>query len=283
MDGTPINTSHLYSSTPRHETHAPEAVAGVEQQSSPVQSPFPKHTHTEHFAPFKGKSRAARNTASGKRPRKRGRKKSKAWSLTSRYLRSHCPKYLRRTEVVNLIQADQHAARIGKPLTAFGSIRWEHTAQGKTNINRRWSALLNAFRIWAGRNDFEWTAIGVHENPDDKFNSHLLCNIPNGLLGAAEDWLVKQLGGSAGAVHLRPRVCPGWEADETLRYMLKGCDPQTARRYGISYRNQGIVPFRRCTTTRNINLNARRAGHFSGTAKTGLPEFRDQYARARAA
>lgn len=263
----PIRTADTICSAPSHET--PAHSAGL----LPVGLPNPKPC--EATAPLQGKSRTARNR---KRPKKRGRKKSKAWSLTSRYLRSHCPEYLRRTEVVNLIQADQHAARIGNPLTTFISIRWAHTAQGDANIKRRWSALLNALRIWSDRQGFEWVALGVHENPEGKFNSHLLCNIPNSLLGVAAEWLVKQLGGSVGAVHLRPRVCPGWEGDQTLRYMLKGCDPQTARRYGIVYRNQGTVRFRRCTTTRNINATARR--EFSDTVKRGGWEFRDQY-RAR--
>lgn len=268
-------------------------MVGVEQPSSPVQCPFPKHTNTDPFAPFKGKSRTARNTAttkaSRKRPKKRGRKKSKAWSLTSRYLRSHQPKRLKRTEVENLLKADHMAARIGQPLTTFITIRWANTEHGESNINRRWSDLLNSLRIWASRRGFEWTAVGVHENPpsiEPAFNSHLLANIPDSFRVAAKEWLMKKLGGSAGAIHIRPRVGQGWEADETLHYMCKGTDFQTAIRYGLIKKrgwkfDQGEVSFRRSTTTRNINATAR--AKFSDTYKTGVSEFRDQYARARAA
>jgi hypothetical protein len=281
----PIKTVYSISSAPSHET--PAHSAGVLPPSLPISN------SCEASAPLQGKSRTARNhtgsKATRKRPRKRGRKKSKAWSLTSRYLRSHQPKRLKRTEVENLLKADHMAARIGKPLTTFITIRWAHTEHGESNINRRWSELLNGFRIWASRQGFEWTAVGVHENPpsiEPAFNSHLLANIPESLRLAAAQWLVKQVGGKAGAIHTRPRTCRGWEADETLHYMLKGCDYLTAQYFSLIKKHgwkfdQGIVPFRRSTTTRNINATAR--AEFSDTYKKGIPEFRDQYARARAA
>jgi hypothetical protein len=281
--GYPIKTADTICSAPSHETPAHSAGVLLPSLPIPIQN-IPS-------APLPGKSRTARNTASTKpsrkRPKKRGRKKSKAWSLTSRYLRSHQPKRLKRTEVENLLKADHMAARIGQPLTTFITIRWAHTEQGESNINRRWSDLLNSFRIWASRHGFEWTAVGVHENPpsiEPAFNSHLLANIPESLRLAAAQWLVKQVGGKAGAIHTRPRTCRGWEADETLHYMLKGCDYLTAQYFSLIKKHgwkfdQGIVPFRRSTTTRNINATARR--EFSGAVKRGGPEFRHQYARTR--
>lgn len=117
--------------------------------------------------------------------------------------------------------------------------------------------------------------MGVHENPpaaEPSFNSHLLANIPTTLHAAAAQWLMKRLGGAADAIHIRPRVCPGWAADETLHYMLKGTDYQTALRFHLIRKqgwkfNQGIVPFRRCTTSRNINAAAIAAWKI-GTVKT---------------
>lgn len=267
-----MKAAHIYSSAACHRS---KAVSSDDQAvPSTIDDPSP--------AALPGKSRKARNTVGGKQRRKGrkkiGRPKSKAWSLTTRHLRGHCPKYLRRTEVLNLIQADLFAARIGRPLTAFISIRWALTEQGEANINRRWSTLLNALRIWSNRKGFEWTAIGVHENPPrtgPAFNSHLLAAIPDALHMAAVEWLMKRLGGSAGAVDIRPRVYPG-RADETLRYTLKGCDPQTAQSFGIAYKYQGVVPFQRSTTSRNINARAREAWKYSGTIRIS-----DQYARAK--
>lgn len=288
-DGTPINTSLLYSSAPRHEVHAHEAVVAVEQP--PSTSPIPCSKPT---TPFKGKSRAARNTLNSKASRKRrkrklGRKKNKLWSRTNKYLRRRHPERLRYTDVLNLFQADQLATRTGRHAGTFITLRWAETALGETaDINKRFAFLLNAARIWADRHGIEWTAIAVHENPPpaDKptFNTHILCNIPESLRLAFMEWLMKRLGGSAGAVHSRPRVCPGWEADETLGYMCKGTDPQTARSFRLVKkhgwkRNQGHVPFQRCTVTRNINA---RRWQFSDTIKTGISEFRDQYPQARA-
>lgn len=212
------------------------------------------------------KPRPARPVGRKRRPRKLGRPKSKAHFSKARYLRSHQPKRLRRNEVLNLIQADAFAARIGQPLITFTTIRWAFTKMGEANINRRYSDLLNGARIWCARRGIPWTAIGVHENPPSKepsFNSHLLSNIPTSLHGAFTSWLMKTLGGCSGAVHIRPRMCPGWDADETLSYMLKGTDKPTAMRFHLIRKqgwkfNQGIVPFRRCTTTRNIGAPARK-------------------------
>ena len=209
-------------------------------------------------------------SAAPKKKAKRGRPKKKAWSLRSKFLRRHSPKYLRRTEVKNLIAADTFATRIGQPLVAFVSIRWIHTQEGEANIQRRWTSLLNALRIWASRNGITWHAIGVHENPErltPAFNSHILANIPVHLHGVWAEWLRKQLGGEPEAVDVRRRASTNWLKDNTLRYVLKGADPQTAHRYGIRYSPQGIVSFRRCTITRNINARAREAWKLSGTIK----------------
>lgn len=229
-----------------------------------------------------------------RRKRGRGRPKRKAHALTSRYLRRHQPEKLRRTEVEKLIRADRFATRTGRALITFITIRWALTARGEANINGRFSDLLNALRIWASRRGIEWAAIAVHENPpsdEPAFNTHVLCNIPGTLHLAFTEWLVKQLGGSAGAIHIRPRMCPGC-ADETLSYMLKGTDYLTAKRFnlirpqGWKY-DQGIVPFRRCTVSRNIGTAAiaawKAAGEIPGTIKKAAPEFRDQYARVRKA
>jgi len=190
---------------------------------------------------------------------------------------------LRRTEVLKLIRADQFATRTGRHLCTFVTVRWAETTLGEAAINRRFSAVLNASRIWASRRGIEWAAISVHENPpaaSPAFNSHVLCSIPASQLAPFAAWLVKQLGGTNGAVHVRPRTLPGWDADETLSYCLKGTDFQTAKHFRLITKkgwkhDQGIVPFRRCTVTRNLSSAAIAAW------KAG--EFRYQYARAMAA
>lgn len=276
--------------------NSPSICSSACQLTPVVGSPdaVPSTIPVQSKAALPGKSRNARNPAGRKRrPKKRGRPKRKAHALTSRYLRSHQPEKLRRTEVQKLMRADQFATRTGRHPGTFITLRWALTALREVSINRRWSALLNALRIWATRHGFEWTAIGVHENPppEGSFNSHLLCNIPADLREAAADWLRKQLGGLDSAVDIRPRVLPGC-ADETLSYMLKGTDYLTAKRFkligtqGWKF-DQGKVPFRRCTVSRNINAAAiaawKQAGEFSGTIKKAAGEFRDQSTRSRKA
>lgn len=226
-------------------------------------------------------SRRGKSAAPHKgRRRKRGRPKKKAWSTRIEFLRRHSPKYLRRTEVENLIQADFFATRTGRPLNTFISIRWIHTEHGEANINKRWTALLNAMRIWASRQGIEWAMIAVHENPEraePAFNSHLLANIPTALYGAFAEWLKKRLGGAPEAVDIRRRTSTSWSKDNTLRYMLKGCDPQTARAFGIRYSNQGIVPFKRSATTQNINARAREEWRLLGIAQVDALRVSKKY------
>ena len=186
---------------------------------------------------------------------------------------------LRRVEVANLFAADRFASKSGRRLTIFITIRWALTAHGEADINGRWKALLYALRQWATRQGFELAHIWVHENPprdDPAFNTHLLVNIPDALRVAAADWLMKRLGGSAGAIDVQRRTCPGWnKPDDRVHYLCKGTDRATAikfrliRKHGWDF-NQGFIPFQRSGTSRNINSKAREAG-----------EFTDQYARAK--
>jgi hypothetical protein len=265
----------------------------------PPASPAPSlpQTHVnDPCIPFQGKSRAARNTATTnnrRKPKKRGRPKTH-WTKQAARQRKFNPKCLRRIEVANLFDADRFASRTGLRFTSFVSIRWSLTAHGETDIRRRWTALLNGLRIWADRQGFELAHIWVHENPDrgePAFNTHLLANIPDTLRAAATEWLMKRLGGAAGAIDMQRRVCPGWnKPDDRVSYLCKGTDWATARskEFRLIRKHgwdcyQGIVPFQRSGTSRNINAKARWAADFSDTVKTGNREFSDQYARARAA
>lgn len=280
-----VNPSTYYSYVPRLGSlvMAPPACASdlCSLPRTPPSSPAPSlsnHIHSESYAPPQRKSRAARNTVGNKVSRKRGRPK-KHWTKQAARQRKFNPHRLRRVEVANLFAADRFASKTARRLTTFITIRWALTAHGEADIRRRWTALLNAFRIWADRQGFELAHIWVHENPDrgePTFNTHLLVNISDALRVAAADWLMKRLGGSAGAIDMQRRTCPGWnKPDDRVSYMCKGTDKATAikfrliRKHGWDF-NQGIIPFQRSGTTRNINAKARRAG-----------EFCDQYARAK--
>lgn len=255
----------------------------------PPVSPAPSlpQTHVnDPVTPFHGKSRAARNTSVNKasrKRRKRGRPKTH-WTKQVARQRKFNPDRLRRIEVINLFAADRFASKIGLRPTSFITLRWSLTAGGEARINKRLSALLNAFRGWAKRQGIELAHIWVHENPDrgePAFNTHLLANIPDTLRVAAAHWLMKWLGGAAGAIDMQPRRCPGWnKPDDRVSYMCKGTDRATAikfrliRKHGWDFA-QGKVEFQRSGTSRNINAKARWAANFSDS-----DEFCDQY-RAR--
>ena len=267
----------------------PTYISYVFRQGLPAPYLVPDHVHSP--AP-RSKSRPARNTVSCKASRKRkkrGRPK-KHWTQQAARQRKFNPHRLRRVEVANLFAADSFASKTGRRFTTFITIRWALTAHGEADIRRRWTALLNGLRIWADRQGFELAHCWAHECPprgEPSFNTHLLINIPPDLREAAAAWLVKRLGGSAGAIDVQPRVCPGWnKPDDRVSYLCKGTDKATAikfrliRKHGWDY-NQGFIPFQRSGTTRNINANARKAGGFSDTIKTPCTDFPAKYARVR--
>ena len=219
------------------------------------------------------------------RPHKLGRPRSH-WAKRDAYQRRHCPYRLRRCDVANLIAADRFAARTGRRLATFITLRWFLTRDGEQDIRGRWSALLNAFRIWANRRGFELAHAWVHENPprdEPTFNSHLLANVPAQHWPALKAWLEKQLGALDGAVDVQPRTSRDWlKPDRRISYLCKGTDRATAMKFrlitekGWDY-NQGIVPFQRSGTSRNINAAAR---EFS-VALTRASGHGPQYAHAR--
>lgn len=262
------------------------------QPAPSLPSPSPQSNSNALVTPSQGKSRAARNTSSSKASRNRkklGRPKVH-WTKRASLQRRRCPKRLRRVEVANLFAADRFASKIGLRFTTFITIRWSLTERGEADIHKRWQALLNKVNSWARRQGFELAHCWVHENPprdEPAFNTHLLANIPPDLRVAFTEWLVKQLGGYAGAIDVQPRTCPGWnKPDDRVSYMAKGCDWATARKkeYSLIRKHgwdgkQGVIEFKRSGTSRNINAKARQAGE----RPTGTGEFCDQYARARAA
>lgn len=288
MATPPVNPPTYYSYVPRLNSpaKAPSVPDLCSVSVGPPASQAPSLSNQIYIgplSPFQGKSRAARNTVGSRESRKRkkrGRPK-KHWTKQAARQRKFNPDRLRRVEVANLFAADRFASKIGLRLTTFITIRWALTAHGEADIRGRWKALLNGLRIWADRQGFDLAHCWVHENPprdEPAFNTHLLANIPETLRVAATEWLVKQLGGSAGAIDVQPRRCPGWnKPDDRVAYMCKGTDRATAvkfrliRKHGWDF-NQGKIEFQRSGTSRNINAAARRAG-----------EFRDQYARVKEA
>lgn len=216
-------------------------------------------------------------------PRRRHRKRLKRgrpkghWAKRDAYQRRHCPSRLRRCEVENLLAADRFASATGRRLKTFITVRWSNTLRGENNIRGRWVALLNGFRIWAARRGFELSHCWVHDNPprsEPAFNTHVLANVPPEHRQALWAWLVKQLGAFDRAIDIQPRTSIHWnKPDRRISYMLKGTDRATAMKFRLITEkgwdfNQGIVPFQRSGTSRNINATAR-------------AEFREKYAHAR--
>lgn len=198
-----------------------------------------------------------------RRRRKRGRPRTH-WAKSSRYNRRRNEKRLREADIKKLKAADTFASRTRRRLETFATIRWGETAEGEANIQQRWSALLTKLRNWLAQRGPALCYIYVHENPPHAmpgFNTHLLVNVParlrQKLASKLNEWLV----GSRRAIDVQPRSTPGYAADDRLSYMLKGTDWATARKYRLRNRNgwdfdQGVVEFKRCGVSNNINAAA---------------------------
>lgn len=197
---------------------------------------------------------------------KRGRPKQ-YWAKRSIYLRRFCPHRLRPHEVANILDADRFADRTGKALKTFLTIRWALTLLGEINIQSRWQSILNSLRMWATRQGIDLAFIWTHENPprdEPAFNTHCLLNIPTRLREDFAKWLSNHLAGEPNAVVVEARNPNGRHWQDRAKYICKGTDMATAWRHrlitpkGWDY-DQGIILFRRCGLSHNINAAARAA------------------------
>lgn len=250
----------------RSNSYAPEPLTG---SSSPALPPFPKQKSNHESIAV---SRALRETPMRKgKPSKRCKRgrPCKPWHQRAVYQRRFCEKRLRPHEVENLLAADQFATRTRRRLETFVTIRWAGTGKGEENIHARWLTLLNATRIWASRHNLELAHVWVHENPprhEPAFNTHLLANIPSALRGRFTTWLMARLDALNGAVRVEARTHAAWnKPDARLAYMLKGTDKATAMKHRLISQNgwdhaQGIIHFKRCGTSANLNAKARATG-----------------------
>ncbi|MFO1091264.1 MAG: hypothetical protein U1E46_16955 [Hyphomicrobiales bacterium] len=150
------------------------------------------------------------------------------------------------------MNAYNRARALGGPLDTFITIRWALTGKGEAKIQFRWQCLLNAFRIWAKRHGFKLAHVWVHENPHyGSFNTHVLANIPANRRQELQAWIEAQLNAQFGGVDVQPRVASGWYRDDRVRYMVKGTDWVTAKKFRLMTPKgwdcrQGPIDFKRC-------------------------------------
>jgi len=172
-------------------------------------------------------------------------------------------------------RARLHAEQIGQPLNALLTIRWEALG-GDETVQERNSRLLICARHWLGRCDQDLAAVWVIERGTlGSLHVHNLINVPRHLLAGFKDMLPRWTGAPAmpkdqwPVKHRQKQHVLGYGQDgiwhferlydhgtKVMRYMLKG-SPYLGHRYGIQYRDQGVVIGKRCGTSNNLGPKAR--------------------------
>jgi hypothetical protein len=150
-----------------------------------------------------------------------------------------------------------NARRIGQPLNLFVTIRWRHTTIGNDGYLPLFQRACKRMDAFCRRRGFRPTWLYVNERPDGKANTHFLVHVPKhnqeAFRSKLPDWF-EAVDKAAVDVQQRHRR-PG--PDKRLAYMCKGTDVVTASRIGCRAKRQGIIPFKRCGTTKNIGPSAR--------------------------
>ena len=178
---------------------------------------------------------------------------------------------LKAWQVDDLHLADHHASRIGAPLNSFITVAWLLTATGNLDAEA-FRRGLKRMSQWLRDKGATAAYLYVHENPVSKLgdaipNTHLLVHVPAKLKKLFKAKLTGWFDAEGdGAVHVGPRTKSNYNgSDKRLRYMAKGSDNFTCRRYG-GYRKpggQGVVWCKRSGVSQNIGSAARNKGAVS--------------------
>jgi hypothetical protein len=182
------------------------------------------------------------------------------WQLRVRYQRSRCIERLKPNQIKNLSAADAFARRRGTPLNHFVTI----TFQGHANSKQIFGTAIDRLSKWHLRWGGEWLAIHVWEAVGS-FHIHMACHCPK---NADAVHAAIRTAFTGHDIHIRTRS--GGQA--MMAYLCKGTDVVThAKLHGprrIKARKQGVIPWKRCGTTKNIVKCARtKAGFEAKTVK----------------
>jgi hypothetical protein len=181
-------------------------------------------------------------------------------------------------QIANLKAAERHADKIALPFTRMVTIHWEAAGvplAGMAKATGRFTELMaKALARHESRTAWLWT----HENGERKGgHCHLLAHVPADLVpvltGLQRGWLrritgkpylarvihSKPIGGRLGLEVGNPDL-HAVNLEEALAYILKGASPEAASTCALERLEPGgRVIGKRCGTSQNIGLSARRA------------------------
>lgn len=200
-----------------------------------------------------------------------------------RKLRYRLLEDLKPWQVRQLHEADAVASQLGFRLNTFVTINWHGTFPGGAAMASTFKRGMKRLGQWFRDNGLPAPYVYVHENPDDeKPNSHLLVHVPKRLRSRFKAMAGTWFDALDGGVKVQPRndaqrLAKG--EGTRLKYMAKGADDLTCRRYGgrRAKGGQGPIPIKRAGVAQCL----RGKPEFSDTVKKGaaLALTREESAR----
>jgi hypothetical protein len=180
--------------------------------------------------------------------------------------------------IANLSAAEAYAAAIGLPFTRMLTIHWEAAGVPLSGMAKATGRFTDLLRKALARHGSETAWIWTHENGERKGgHCHLLAHVPANLApvitGLQRGWLRRITGRPyrARVIHSKPiggrlglergnRELHEVNRQMALAYLLKGASVEAASQFGLERLEPGgTVIGKRCGTSQNISIKARRA------------------------
>lgn len=180
-------------------------------------------------------------------------------------------------QTANLIAAERHTAAIGLPFTRMITIHWEAAGVPLPSIAKATGRFIDLMTKALRRHGSRTAWLWVHEGGAGKGgHCHILAHVPAELTPVIarlqRGWLraitgepyrarvirSRPIGGRLGLEKNNPAL-HAINLEIAMAYLLKGAAPEAATRFNLERLDPGgIVIGKRCGTSQNIGLKARR-------------------------
>lgn len=179
-------------------------------------------------------------------------------------------------QVRNLLEAAAHAQRIGLPFTRMFTVHWQAAGVPLAAMPRATGHFLDLLTKAIQRHGSRTAWLFVHESGAGKgAHCHLFAHIPDALAPLVarrqRSWIKRITAQAYRPRAIKSRPIIGASAGDAalyatnlaaaVEYLLKGADPVTAARYGLTRLEAGgRISGKRCGTSQNIGPKARKEG-----------------------
>jgi hypothetical protein len=163
-------------------------------------------------------------------------------------------------------------AKMDLPLVAHLTIHWSLTDAGDDPDGELFAKVREGLSKWSGRRGIAFAGVWARERQSggqsDVVHCHLLFHLPveyrtGASLVQVEATISRLVELHGGGILHEQAVDLRVHADPDGKYLIKGGGPQIWKRFGLRKEHrrwQGLIHGKRCGTTENIGVTARRRG-----------------------